>query len=243
MFSKITKQTRCLLDSHKMKIVKLQTSPSFYVRSSNNRHSMQKQKNHSISQNSANNSIDKAFQSNTHNNEDEVADDDAEVDINSSNVFTELPKLRCKGCGVKLQISEPYEEGYIDYAYLSKFLANRIKTADETGEKLERDLKKYLRAYKETARNISNNDNLVEDKDQAENVSPEGLSQQHVETEERFFSEFWKKKYVKGVNCFRCQKIKNNQIEDIFNISTRIKGKLRSSSKRKIIKSLTETNK
>jgi hypothetical protein len=135
----------------------------------------------------------------------------------STLVFSEISKACCVGCGVKLQMIDPYEEGYIDYKAFAAFLANKMaENSSSKNDQLQREIEQHLRTQK---RNRSD----TAPAKQAENIDPPPR-EEWKDMEEDFFGAFWKKKQPKILNCLRCQKIKNHEWEEVAKIRTRLKG-------------------
>lgn len=143
---------------------------------------------------------------------------------NSPSFFEDINKSCCNGCGVKLQITDPYEEGYIDYKVFAKYLSEKIdESRQKSGSNLDKEIEKYLKFYKENASNET--PDLT-----AENVDPQNNENSLENLESNFFESFWRKKSFKNLNCLRCQKIKNHEYDEILKIKTRVKSLIMSNS-------------
>lgn len=135
----------------------------------------------------------------------------------STLVFSELSKSCCVGCGVKLQMTDPYEEGYIDYKVFAAHLARKIaENSPHKNDDVHREIERYL-----TQQRRSSSDTPPEKK--AESIDPPPR-EEWADLEDDFFRSFWKRKETKVLNCLRCQKIKNHEWEEVAKIRTRLKG-------------------
>lgn len=136
-------------------------------------------------------------------------------------MFTEINKSCCHGCGVKLQIIDSNEEGFIDYKIYSSYLKETFPEKEKNKSLVELEIEKYIQLYK---------DGIDEDLSKnPENVEPPSNPHSLENLETNFFQSFWKNKSTKFLYCFRCQKIKNHQFDDILNINTRLKCLIKSS--------------
>ncbi len=150
--------------------------------------------------------------------------------INSTlfNSIDEVTKLSCNGCGAKVQYADPFEEGYVDLNFVTKYLESKHKGSSERLKAIDEEIQMYLRNASDRPKNS---------KDPKRNHSlAVKLTDEDPEFEDldkKFFANFWKQKTIKGLNCLRCQRIKTHKIDEIMNMETGLKRKLNRPAQRK----------
>lgn len=138
-----------------------------------------------------------------------------------SNEAEAKEELQCKGCGHRLQAKDPFSDGYIDPEYLDRQLEETKVARANLEPELLLQIEKYLRHYK-----FEKTSKLPKKDVKAQPVPLEEALEQDLDSnylDQQFFSKFWRKKTVKGLNCLRCVKLKQNLISDIKADDTQIK--------------------
>lgn len=115
----------------------------------------------------------------------------------------------CRGCGCRVQTSTPFEEGYIDFSYLEKELERLKKEKQAAEPETLVEVEKYFQYYKNESLKTVNDEEV-----KSENIDPEKIENPFAADalDEKFFSRFWKKRYIKGINCLRCVKLKHGDV-------------------------------
>ena len=150
--------------------------------------------------------------------------EEKEIDINllrkneSQNIFEAVKNSYCKGCGVNIQINDPYEEGYMDYKKFYEYLKNKLKLESlNSDEKLQKDIEQFLKSSKNNfenpeEENMKNRTHNIEIDNNTNINDLENL-------EKNYFSKFWKNVKINGLNCLRCIKLKENNINDLLEMN------------------------
>ena len=134
-------------------------------------------------------------------------------DLNLLSIYEHIKLLNCKGCGIKLQLIDPYKEGYIDHDHVSKHLELKLELKDEKEEKITSNLKSYIKAYKNNF-----HDNNANSSNKTINIDPIANKEEIEEfdmAEKKFFENFWKNINPKSLVCLRCAKIKQNNLVEL----------------------------
>ena len=147
--------------------------------------------------------------------------EEPEIDINTlrnsdtQNLFEASKNSYCRGCGIKIQINDPYTEGYIDYKKFYEHLKTKLKLQSiNSDENLQKNIKNFLKFKKpeKISENSSKNPINVEIDDSTNLEDLENL-------EKNYFSKFWKNAKINGLNCLRCVKLKENNINELIEMN------------------------
>lgn len=128
-------------------------------------------------------------------------------------LYEQLKSMDCKGCGVGLQMADPYKEGYVDHGHVTKYFENKLALTGKGDDGIKADLQRYIEAYKfDPAQHKDEKDQSSINMDPIQNRKE---ISEFDKSEKKFFERFWKNVSVKSLACLRCAKLKQNNINQL----------------------------
>ena len=134
--------------------------------------------------------------------------------LTHSSLYDSINDKNCKGCGVHLQITDPYTEGYVDRKMVIKHINRNLNLNPEDDQHITNSIKRYieekkiLRADKDSSPDTQTVINVDPRKNQE---SLERLER----NEKKYFESFWRNLSAKSLICLRCAKLKQNNINEL----------------------------